>query len=160
MKVTKEFIRVYDKIFSYIYLTYGPKAFEEFLKAIAPVVFQDLVYMVNQYGLKGCVEYWMKTLAEEGIKYEVSQTDNTVEFKMEKCESLASLERPFILYCNHCKIMYPHILKKHGLEFTIEPNFTQGTEARQCTFRITQKPSSSGPVDTQSQSKPQQSEQT
>ena len=159
MKVTKEFAKVYNHIFEYIYLSFGPKAYEDFLRAIAPVMLEDLEAAVKEKGLDGCYAYWLNTLSNEGIVFESKREANFVTFLIKKCESLACIKQIFPLYCNHCKIMYPHILGKYGLDFKIEPDYTQSTEARSCKFRITKR-SSSAQAGTRNQSKPLSPEQT
>lgn len=158
MRVTSEFVKVYNHIFNYIHYKYGAEAYNDFLKALAPVVLHDLDELVKKEGIAGCLIYWGCICQDEGIPRNVLFSGDIIEYTFKRCPSRESLSNENRCnYCHHCEVIYSEILGKYGMEFKIFPPME---EPAVCQFIITQKPSSLGQEDTQNLSSPPSSEQT
>ncbi len=118
MRVSKEFLRVYDSTFNHIFKEYGLDALIRYWKAIAPIMLHDLKQLAMKKGVKGCYEYWNKVLTEEGAKFRINLEDGKLHLEITKCPSIHYLSPTKCPeYCRHCGVMYPVVLKEAGLNY-------------------------------------------
>ena len=120
MRVDKQFIRVYDTIFSWVFKKNGLDGLIEFWKFIAPTMLSDLQAMVAKDGVKGAYKYWNQVLQEEGAKFKLklSKDERFLTLEMTNCPAYKALNIPTCPeYCRHCAVMYPEVLKPFGLTY-------------------------------------------
>lgn len=133
MKLSKEFIRVYDTIFAYIFKKEGLDGLIAFWKCIAPAVLYDLQEMAEKRGLLGCWEYWHKVLREEDAKFRlgISKDKKTLSLEITECPAIRALNIPSCPeYCRHCAIMYAEVLEPLGLKYTWNKKGNQRCEIK------------------------------
>lgn len=118
MKINKEFVKVYDGIFNYIFKTYGLDGLIKFWKGIAPVMLADLKELVIKDGVKGCEKYWNKVLKEEGAGFRMNRDGDKLQLEIYNCPSVTYLNAPSCPeYCRHCPNMIGSILESAGLKW-------------------------------------------
>jgi hypothetical protein len=122
MKVSKSFVKIYNETFKFIAEKLGKESVEEYWLRIAPLILWDLDKAVNKKGLFGAWEYWSDVLQGEGAFYEMDIEDGVFKLNIFRCPSLKALEKPYEHYCDHCRIMYEPIFKKHGFNYSIKRN--------------------------------------
>lgn len=119
-----EFIPVYSELFKYLEEEKG--GYDEVVRYweyISDTYVADLLGKeVAGKGIRGCWDYWSKSLTEEACDFrmELDEKEGTFFIDMRKCPSrgmLNSLEHmePYHDYCGHCLVLYARQLKKYGI---------------------------------------------
>jgi len=98
---------------------------------------------VEQNGIRGCWEYWKKTLNEEAADFTMELDEDKGEFRiaMHNCPSKGRLLEykhiePYGDYCEHCDLLYRRVLEPLGFEYSID--LSQSDEAY-CTLVVRRK---------------------
>lgn len=120
MICTPQFIQVYNETFKFIDENLGSKAVEKYWLRIADIILGDLKEAVEKDGLKGCVDYWTKTLTAEKAGFQILHDGDVFVLEILRCPSLAILKEPYKNYCKHCKVMYKKIFNDLGYKYEIE----------------------------------------
>ena len=114
------FIQVYNQTFKFIDENLDSKAVEKYWLRIADIILADLKEAVGKNGLKGCVDYWTKTLTAEKAGFQILHDNDIFVLEILRCPSLALLGDPYKNYCNHCDVMYRKIFEGLGYKYNIE----------------------------------------
>jgi len=120
MKVNKEFLVAYDRIFSWVLKHHGLDSLIDMWKYIAPVVAGDLAAMAKRDGIKGCFTYWSNVLSAEGCQFRIDfdPTKEVMKLEITGCSSIQKLNTPECTeYCRHCGIIYAEVLEPLGLKY-------------------------------------------
>lgn len=119
MTVDKQFIKVYDMIFNWILETQGLDQLIKFWKYLAPTILEDMVNMAKKDGLKGCADYWYKTLTEEKARFILDVDPNILKLNITECPAIKLLNQPKCPeYCRHCAILYAAVLEPLGYVYS------------------------------------------
>ncbi len=119
-----EFIPLYSELFKYLEELGGKAEVEKYWEYISEnYTSKFLGNEVSEYGLRGCWNYWSKSLNEEACDFEMGLDEKEGKFfiNMIKCPSkgkLIEIEHiePYYDYCGHCPALYTPQLKKFGIE--------------------------------------------
>lgn len=131
-----EFIPLYSELFRFIHEKGGKEAVVRYWESIADnYVAPRLGEAVEEYGMRGCWEYWSKSLNEEAADFTMTYDDETKEFTidMHHCPSRGMLNslthmEPYEDYCGHCGVLYDRVLEKYGI--VSEFDFSRVCEAK------------------------------
>lgn len=115
-----QFILAYNQTFKFIDENLGSEAVRKYWLRIADIILADLKEAVEKDGLKGCVDYWTKTLTAEKAAFQILHDKNVFVLEVLRCPSLALLDDPYKNYCNHCDVMYRKIFEGLGYKYNIE----------------------------------------
>ena len=136
-----DFIPAYNELFKFLVRKGGPKAVEDFWFYLADRFLGNLKSLVERKGLRGCWEYWNKTLTEEAADFTMEMDDKLGEFSIEmhRCPSKdlllkAKYIRPYPHYCRHCDAICRRVLEPMGYRVKIE---TSPQRQAQCRLRVT-----------------------
>ena len=138
-----EFIPAYSELFKYLEKIGGQPAVIKFWEYLSDNFLTNLKSLVEQNGIRGCWEYWKKTLNEEAADFEMVLDEEAGEFRitMHACPSKGRLLElkhmtPYRDYCRHCDIIYRRILEPLGFEYISD--FSQCNKAK-CSLKIRKK---------------------
>ncbi len=123
-----EFIPLYSELFKYLEKKGGKKEVMKYWETISDrYVEPRLGKEIEQNGLKGCWNYWNKSLNEEACDFvmEYDEEKNFFLIDMKGCPSKGMLLKraytdPYYDYCGHCDVLYKRCAAKHGVEITCD----------------------------------------
>lgn len=119
-----EFIPVYSELFKYLEEEKG--GHDEVVKYwnyISDTYVADLLGKeVTSKGIRGCWDYWGKSLNEEACDFvmELDEKEGTFKIDMKACPSRGKLNSLTYMdqyhdYCGHCAVLYARQLEKYGI---------------------------------------------
>ena len=118
-----DFIPAYSELFKALDRLGGRKAVEDFWTHLSKGFLENLRDLVTRHGIRGCWQYWSRTLNEEAADFTMELDEEAGEFKilMHHCPSKGLLMKtphitPYPDYCRHCVFLYPPLLRKLGYE--------------------------------------------
>ncbi|MFP4502890.1 MAG: hypothetical protein ACLFTT_17995 [Candidatus Hydrogenedentota bacterium] len=116
-----EFIWVYNELFKFIEERGGEEAVHEFWQGIADNFLGNLREYVEKEGLAGMHRYWSHTLGEEGGRHTMTLYDDMFIIDMHECPSAKLVHEsgrvePYANYCEHCRWLYPPLLRAMGYD--------------------------------------------
>jgi len=118
-----EFIPLYSELFKFLEDIGGHDEVLRYWEYISDTYVAELLGKeVAGKGLRGCWDYWAKSLNEEACDFrmELDEQAGTFSIDMRYCpsrgmlNSLAHME-PYYDYCGHCAVLYARQLKKYGI---------------------------------------------
>lgn len=121
-----EFVPLYSELFQYIEDREGKDGVVKYWEYISDnYVAPRLGAEVKKNGMRGCWEYWSKSLNEEAADFTMTFDPDAEEFSivMHHCPSKGMLDsfthfEPYNDYCGHCDLLYARVLEKYGITFT------------------------------------------
>lgn len=121
-----EFIPLYSELFKYLEKKGGKAEVIKYWEHISEkYVDPRLGEEIKKAGLKGCFNYWNKSLNEEACDFSMTYDEekNYFEIDMKGCPSRGMLNaldytNPYKDYCGHCDVLYSKCAKKYGIEIT------------------------------------------
>lgn len=136
-----EFIPFYSELFKYLEQLNGKKEVIKYWEYISDTFVQDLLgKKVEEHGLRGCYEYWAKSLNEEACGFTMVLDEENGEFSIDlhSCPSRGMLNslshiEPYEDYCGHCAVLYSRVLKKYGI-VAKDMDFSQVDKAK-CSLK-------------------------
>ncbi len=119
-----EFIPLYSELFKYLEDKVGHGAVVKYWEYISDTYVADLLgKAVDGKGVRGCWDYWSKSLNEEACDFrmELDEEKGTFSIDLRYCPSRGMLNslshiEPYYDYCGHCDVLYSRQLKKYGIE--------------------------------------------
>ncbi len=119
----KEFIPLYNELFKYLEERGGHDEVAKHWEYISDSTVSDsLGKHVAEKGIRGCWDYWSKSLNEEACDFhmELDEASGTFLIDMRKCPSKGQLVaydhvEPYYDYCGHCPALYNRVLEKYGI---------------------------------------------
>ena len=116
-----EFIWVYSELFRYIESRGGKGQVIEFWRGISREFLGNLRDAIAADGLKGMHRYWTHTLGEEGGRCTFSLYDDMFVLDIHDCPSAKLIHHggriePYPDYCEHCRWLYPPLIREFGYE--------------------------------------------
>lgn len=118
-----EFIPLYSELFKYLEELGGHEEVVRYWEYISDTYVAELLgSAVSGKGLRGCWEYWAKSLNEEACDFhmELDEPAGTFSIDMRYCPSRGMLNslghmEPYYDYCGHCAVLYSRQLRKYGI---------------------------------------------
>lgn len=116
-----EFIYVYNELFKFVCARSGEAKVIELWEGVREEFLSNLREYVEQDGLEGMYRYWSHTLGEEGGRHRITLYDDMFVIDMHECPSAKKVFRdgrvsPYPKYCEHCRWLYPPLLREFGYE--------------------------------------------
>ena len=116
-----EFIWVYNELFRFLEERCGEQKVIEFWKGISDNFLGNLRDYIRKEGLQGMMHYWTHTLGEEGGCHHLSLYDDMFVLDMHDCPSAKIIHTsgrvvPYDKYCEHCRWLYPPLIREFGYE--------------------------------------------
>ena len=119
-----EFIPLYSELFKFLENKGGKQEVLKYWQFVSDKYVEPrLGEEIKKHGLKGCWNYWNKSLNEEACDFSMTfdQTQNLFEIDMKGCPSRGMLNKltytePYEDYCGHCDVLYSRVAKKYGIE--------------------------------------------
>ena len=135
-----EFIPLYSELFRYLEELGGHEEVARHWEYISDGTISDsLGTHVSAKGIRGCWDYWSKSLNEEACDFrmELDEEAGTFLIDMRRCPSKGHLldyphVEPYHDYCGHCPALYDRVLAKYGI-YPIGHDLSHTGEAR-CRF--------------------------
>ena len=132
-----EFIPLYSELFRYLEELGGHDEVVRHWEAISDSTMSDsLGARVAKKGIRGCWDYWSKSLNEEACDFymELDEEAGTFLIDMRRCPSKGHLleyphVEPYHDYCGHCPALYNRVLAKYGI-FPLGHDLSHTDEAR------------------------------
>jgi hypothetical protein len=139
-----EFIPAYSELFKFIEKRGGKIAVIEFWKYLSEKYLTDsLKKNVINKGIRGCWDYWERSLNEEAADFEMILDEEADEFSinMIKCPSKSLLNdmahiEPYKDYCEHCSWLYRLILEPLGYSCEVDMSGCQEARCKVCVKKI------------------------
>ena len=127
-----EFIPLYSELFKFLENLGGKDEVLKYWEFVSDNFVQSrLGEEVKNHGLKGCWNYWNKSLNEEACDFEMTydEENNFFEIDMKGCPSRGMLNKlsytePYHDYCGHCKVLYSRVLEKYGIK-SVESDYSK-----------------------------------
>ena len=121
-----EFIPLYSELFKYLEKRGGKQEVIKYWEIVSDkYVAPRLGEEIRLNGLKGCWNYWNKSLNEEACDFTMTydEENNYFEIDMKGCPSKGMLNNlphtnPYEDYCGHCDLLYSRVAKQYGIELT------------------------------------------
>jgi len=118
-----EFIPLYSELFKYLEDLGGHDEVVRYWEYISDTYVSDLLGKeVAGKGIRGCWDYWAKSLNEEACDFrmEMDEKEGTFSIDMRYCPSRGRLNdyehiEPYHDYCGHCALLYSRQLLKYGI---------------------------------------------
>lgn len=119
-----EFMPLYSELFKYLENKGGKQEVVKYWNYISDeFVEKSLGEEIRNHGLKGCWNYWNKSLNEEACEFSMTYDEekNYFEIDMKGCPSKGMINKlgfmkPYANYCEHCDVLYSRVAKKYGIE--------------------------------------------
>lgn len=119
-----KFIPFYSELFTYLEKLNGEKEVRKFWEYLSDTyVAERLGEEVKANGIKGCWNYWSKSLNEEACDFTMTLDEEKGEFciDMKECPSKTRLLEskeilPYHNYCGHCAVLYARVLERYGIK--------------------------------------------
>lgn len=119
-----EFVLLYSELFKFIDKKEGRDGVMKYWEYISDTYVADLLgKAVEKEGLKGCWNYWSKSLNEEACDFKMTLDEENNDFSiyMSGCPSKKLINehaymQPYEDYCGHCAILYDRVLRNYGIE--------------------------------------------
>lgn len=145
-----EFIPLYSELFKYLEELGGHEEVVRYWEYISDTYVAELLgSAVTGKGLRGCWEYWAKSLNEEACDFrmELDEPAGTFSIHMRGCPSRGMLNslthlEPYYDYCGHCALLYARQLEKYGI--TADRFDMSRVEQAKCFERYTGTPNPRG----------------
>lgn len=139
-----EFIYSYSELFKFLENKGGKEEVVKYWEHISDTYVSDrLGKCIEDAGIKGCYDYWQRSLSEEAADFRIKYNDDKKEFSIEMfgCPSRGMLNDnpqmdPYPDYCSHCDLLYRRVVEKYGMDYNID--FSHIDEAK-CKIVITEK---------------------
>ncbi|MBO7149626.1 MAG: hypothetical protein J6V71_01910 [Clostridia bacterium] len=130
-----EFIPLYSELFKYLEKKNGKKEVIKYWDYISDKFVQPrLGAEIEENGLKGCWNYWNKSLNEEACDFTMTYDEEKKYFEidMRGCPSRGMLNKlsytePYYDYCEHCDVLYARVAEKYGIK--IEGDYSKVDKA-------------------------------
>lgn len=137
-----EFIWVYSELFRFIEARGGEEQLIAFWKGIADEFLGNLRQYVEEDGFEGMHRYWSHTLGEEGGRHTMTLYDDLFVIDMHECPSAKLIFQsgrvaPYPEYCEHCRWLYPPLLRELGYEADMD---IINCEKGQCRLSVRKAP--------------------
>lgn len=121
-----EFIPLYSELFKFLENKYGKEAVITYWEYVSDTYVADLLGKeVSEKGIRGCWDYWMKSLNEEACDFHMELDEDKGKFAIDMrwCPSRGRLNafehiEPYNDYCGHCALLYSRQLEKYGIHCT------------------------------------------
>lgn len=118
-----EFVPLYNELFKFLEKLGGKEEVIRYWEYISDTYTAELLGKeVQEKGLRGCYDYWSKSLNEEACDFvmELNEEAGTFSIDMLHCPSRGMLNEtehiePYRDYCGHCALLYARQLKKYGI---------------------------------------------
>ena len=118
-----EFIPLYNELFKYLESKGGKSEVNTYWEYVSDTYVADLLGKeVSEKGIKGCFDYWSKSLSEEACDLRIVYDPDEQSFliDMRQCPSRGMLNslkhtEQYHDYCGHCVVLYERQLKKYGI---------------------------------------------
>ena len=118
-----EFIPMYSELFNYLEERGGKAEVEAYWDYISDnYTAAFLGKEVKEHGIRGCWNYWSKSLNEEACDFTMTldEEKGTFAIYMHKCPSKGHLleyehVEPYHDYCGHCPALYDRCLERFGI---------------------------------------------
>ncbi len=118
-----EFIPLYSELFKYLENVGGHDEVVRYWEYISDTYVADLLGKeVTEKGIRGCWDYWSKSLNEEACDFhmELDEAKGFFSIDLRNCPSKGRLNSythmsPYHDYCGHCALLYERQLKKYGI---------------------------------------------
>ena len=116
-----EFIWTYNELFTFLEDEDGEEKLIEFWTGIKDNFLGNLKDYIEEDGLKGMKRYWEHTLGEEGGRSILTLHDDMFIIDMHDCPSAKLIHQagrvtPCTSYCEHCRWLYPPLIREYGYE--------------------------------------------
>lgn len=139
-----EFILAYSELFKFLEELGGPEEVQRYWEHISDTYVADrLGECIKAAGIKGCYDYWSRSLSEEAADFRIEYAPEKQEFTLDMfiCPSRKMLNdhpemAPYHNYCGHCDTLYHRVVEKYGMTYDID--FSQVENAK-CKIIIKQK---------------------
>lgn len=139
-----EFIFAYSELFKYLEELGGEKEVQKYWEHISDTYVSDrLGECIKSDGIKGCFDYWSRSLSEEAADFKIEFDPDKNEFTLDMfvCPSRKMLNdhpemKPYHNYCGHCDTLYHRVVEKYGMSYDID--FERIKDAK-CKILIKQK---------------------
>jgi hypothetical protein len=123
-----EFIPAYSELFKFLEKKGGKIAVIDFWKYLSERYLKEsLKKSVENEGIRGCWDYWSRSLNEEAADFEMFLDEDAGEFRIDmiKCPSKSLLIEtghiePYKDYCEHCNWLYRLILEPLGYSYEMD----------------------------------------
>jgi hypothetical protein len=122
-----DFIPAYSELFKFLEERGGHEAVLDFWAYLSDNFLGNLRELVLEHGVRGCWEYWSRTLNEEAADFMIALDEDAGEFSIEmySCPSKGRLlaEKHLALYhdyCGHCDVIYRRVLEPLGFTCTCD----------------------------------------
>lgn len=121
-----DFIPAYSELFRFLEELGGREAVTEFWEYLSDEYLTDLRELVREKGLRGCWDYWSRTLNEEAADFsmELDEEAGVFTITMHCCPSkgrlLQSHLEPYHDYCGHCAVLYSRVLEPLGFDYELD----------------------------------------
>lgn len=138
-----EFIPAYSAYFGYLDKKDGYEGVVAFWEYLSDHFLCNLRDLVIEKGLRGCYEYWSRTLNEEAADFVMTLDEEAGVFTidMKWCPSKGRLlelshMKPYPHYCNHCDVLYRRVLEPLGYQYDID---LSKVDQAQCILTVRRK---------------------
>ena len=138
-----EFIPAYSELFKYLHEKGGKAAVQEFWDDLSDRFLANLKDEVECRGLRGCWNYWARTLNEESGDFSMTLDEKAGEFRidMHHCPSKGRLLElkhmdPYPDYCKHCDALYRRVLEPLGYAYSLD---TSHCDKAACVLMVSRK---------------------
>lgn len=122
-----DFVPAYSEFFRRLEERGGRQAVEAFWEYLADRFLTNLRELVAAQGLRGCWEYWRRSLTEEAADFVMELDEEAGEFSLtlRRCPSKSRLLTdcplpPYPDYCRHCDLLYRRVLEPLGYQYEID----------------------------------------
>ena len=119
-----DFIPAYSALFTYLHRRGGAAEVEAYWNYLSDTFLGNLRDLAAAKGLRGCWEYWSRTLNEEAADFTMELDEEKGEFRIHKhkCPSKGRLlgithMQTYPDYCRHCDVLYRRVLEPLGFEY-------------------------------------------
>lgn len=140
-----QFIPAYSEFFKFLEDRDDRDAVVAFWEYLSDHYLRDsLRAEVEKNGIRGCWNYWSRSLNEEAADFtmELDEEAGAFAIRMRRCPSkgmllsLAQME-PYHDYCGHCDLLYRRVLEPLGYRY--EYDMSECDRAR-CRLTVTREP--------------------
>lgn len=130
------FVRFYNEVFKALEER-GHEHLVAYWRELGRLQTAELADGFRAGGLRAAHAYWQRIFREENCQGHLTLTDDYLEFRMDRCPSLAKVldndAAPSPLYCDHCMGWIQPVMDACGLHAVLD---MQSPTEPHCVFRV------------------------
>jgi hypothetical protein len=126
-----EFYGIFNTMFKFVDDSYGDEELKKYWEFIGEKYFAWLIEDIKKRGIKAIEEYWLSTVENDDIVYDLKSDADKFDLKIDSCSAIGFIKKSphdklFPKYCEHCRVVNSKIAEQSGFEYKLDYDQEKG----------------------------------